>query len=85
MHLATIRHSTAEVALMLLKAGADPSVRDKVFFAWQDFLRKCQGNYTPLHKAAIYNSIEVARLLIEANADPSARNSINQVCITNIT
>eukprot|EP00656_Telonema_subtile_P011351 TRINITY_DN15596_c0_g1_i5.p1 TRINITY_DN15596_c0_g1~~TRINITY_DN15596_c0_g1_i5.p1 ORF type:complete len:321 (+),score=58.09 TRINITY_DN15596_c0_g1_i5:162-1124(+) len=65
LHLAAIRHSTAEVALMLLKAGADPSVRDK-------------GNYTPLHKAAIYNSIEVARLLIEANADPSARNSINQ-------
>lgn len=58
LHLA-VDLNQYEIAVNLLRSGADPNARDKY-------------GMTPLHKAAIFNRVNIAGLLIDNNADLNA-------------
>src|SRR6266851_5032970 len=63
----TILAIRLDVALLLLKSGADVNTRNKY-------------NKTPLHEASAIGNINISRLLLNAGADVSARDNQSGSC-----
>lgn len=71
------RPEPAEIARMLIAAGADVNARansvESVMFAWWTADNQGQFDRTPLHVAYDYQAFQMAAYLEAAGADPSAR------------
>jgi len=64
LHLAAF-FSHAEIALLLIRAGADVNAVAPGF-----------GNVQPLHSAAAGRALSIVKMLLEAGADPNARQQM---------
>jgi ankyrin repeat protein len=83
LHHAAYRNC-AQVALCLLHANANPSIKDKVLVYRSAHITihttlnaGLQGGMTPLHLAADRNSTDVAQALLQAECDPNVKDEVS--------